>query len=138
MNTPLPIPLPLCFVLAATLALSACTNHEEPRQDVDFAGTYTLVSVDGASVPATVTHDDASLEVRSGTFTLTAYGTCSTQTTFVPPSGTEVTREVSATYTKDGATLTMQWEGAVTTIGTIRDTTFTMNNEGLEFVYERK
>ena len=33
------------------------------------------------------------------------------------PSGQEATREVSATYTKEGTKLTMQWKGAGTTTG---------------------
>jgi hypothetical protein len=77
------------------------------------------------------------LQVRSGTFTINADGTCSTKTVFVPPSGQEATREVSATYTKEGAKLTMQWKGAGTTTGTIEGDTFTMNNEGMLFVYKK-
>jgi hypothetical protein len=56
---------------------------------------------------------------------------------FVPPSGQEVTREVSATYTRQGATLTMQWQGAGRTTGTLTDNTFTMDNEGMLFVYRK-
>jgi len=66
-----------------------------------------------------------------------AAGTCSTKTVFVPPSGTEVAREVSATYTKDGPRLTMQWKGAGTTVGTIQGNTFTMDNEGMVLVYRK-
>jgi hypothetical protein len=76
--------------------------------------------------------------VRSGTFTVKADGTCSTKTRFVPPSGSEIAREVSATYTKEGSKLTLQWKGAGTTTGTVEDSTFTMDNEGMLFVYRNE
>ena len=88
-------------------------------------------------MPATVSHDDAELEVRSGTFIINADGTCSSKLTFVPPSGTESTREVEATYASEGTTLNMQWKGAGKTIGTIEGNTFTMDNEGMVFVYRK-
>jgi hypothetical protein len=104
---------------------------------VDPAGVYTLVSVDGKPVPASVSHEGATVTVRSGTFTINADGTCISRIVFAPPSGTEVTREVSATYTKDGSNLTMLWKGAGETVGTIDGATFTMNNEGMVFIYRK-
>jgi hypothetical protein len=77
------------------------------------------------------------LQVRSGSFTVKAGGTCSTKTTFVPPSGAEATRDVSATYTKEGSKLTMQWQGAGMTTATVEGGTLTMNNEGMLFVYRK-
>ena len=117
-------------------------RHEKrPKQKVaeggDPTGVYALVSVNGNKVPASVSHDGSALQVRSGTFTIKADGTCSTKTVFVPPSGQEATREVSATYTKEGSKLTMQWKGAGMTTGTIEGNTFTMDNEGMLFVYRK-
>jgi hypothetical protein len=118
----------LCFLLAAGLLLSACKQEAKVATGGDPTGVYALVAVNGSKVPASVSHEGATLQVRSGTFTFKADGTCSTQTIFVPPSGQEATREVSATYTKEGSKLTMQWKGAGTTTGTIEGNTFTMNN----------
>ena len=126
--------LQLCFLLTAGLLLSAC---KQEAKVADPTGVYVLVSVNGNNVPASVAHDGTALQVRSGTFTINADGTCSTKTVFVPPSGTEVVREVSATYTKEGSKLTMQWQGAGTTTGTIEGNTFTMDNEGMVFVYRK-
>ena len=123
--------------MAAGLLLGACTPAGKGAANSDLAGVYTLISVDGSRIPATVSHDGASLQVRSGNFTFKADGTCSTKTVFVPPSGTEVTREVSATYTRDGAKLRMQWQGAGTTEGTLSGDTFTMNNEGMVLIYRK-
>jgi hypothetical protein len=96
-----------------------------------------LVSVNSNKVPASVSHDGTALQVRSGSFSIKADGTCSTKTVFVPPSGQEATRDVSATYTKEGSKLTMQWQGAGMTTGTIEGNTFTMDNEGMVFVYKK-
>ncbi|HJM57924.1 MAG: hypothetical protein CMJ98_11185 [Planctomycetes bacterium] len=74
--------------------------------------------------------------MRSGAFTIDADGACSSKVIFVVPSGQEVTREVNATYTREGSVLRMQWEGAGKTVGSIDRGTFTMDNEGLTFVYE--
>ena len=70
-------------------------------------------------------------------FVIGADGTCSSKVVFGPPSGSEVTREVKASYTQQGAKLTMKWEGAGTTTGTVEGDTFTMNNEGMIFAYRR-
>jgi hypothetical protein len=144
-----PIACVLCFLLPLVLVAPACTKQEASSGNADLSGSaglsggpdlsgvYTLVSVDGKDVPTSISHEGASLEVRSGTFTLNADGTCSTKTIFVPPTGSEVAREVSATYTQDGSTLTMKWEGAGETVGTLQGGTFTMNNEGIVFVYRK-
>ena len=129
--------LSLCFLLTAGLLLSACKPEAKVAKEVDPTGDYVLVSVNGNNVPASVDHDGVKLQVRSGSFSIKADGTCSTKTVFVPPTGQEVTREVSATYTKEGSKLTMQWKGAGMTRGTVEGNTFTMNNEGMLFVYQK-
>ncbi len=53
------------------------------------------------------------------------------------PSGGDSSREVKATYTHEGGKLTMRWQGAGTTTGTIQENTFTMNNEGMLFEYRK-
>jgi hypothetical protein len=54
----------------------------------------------------------------------------------VPPGG-DVNRVVKATYTRENSKLTMRWEGAGTTTGTVEGDTFTMNNEGMIFAYRK-
>ena len=127
----------LCLTLIVGLAMFACNKQQVAPNGADFVGVYTLISVDGKPVPASISHDGVTLEVRSGTFTINADGTCSSRTVFVPPSGAEVVREVEARYTKDDSKLMMQWEGAGSTVGTIQGNTFTMDNEGMVFVYTK-
>ena len=131
------IALKFCLVLAAGLVMSACIKQESALKDAGFAGAYALVSINGSPMPANLTHEGATLQVRAGAFTINTDGTCRTKTIVVPPSGTEVAREVSATYTKNGSKLTMQWKGAGTTVGTIQSNTFTMDNEGMVFIYRK-
>lgn len=125
-------------LLAAGLCLCSCADKAKPAANgSDPTGVYTLIMVNGTNIPTTISHEGAKLEVRSGTFTINADGTCISKMVFVPPSGTEATREVKAKYTRDGATMNMQWEGAGTTTGTIEGNTFSMNNEGMVLTYRK-
>ena len=139
------------FLLAACVSLSGCKRAGSPpaspptstpavadvTKQADISGTYTLVSINGTPLPFTVTHEGPGIQVTSGTFTIRPDGTCATVTAFVLPSGQAQSREVSATYTRDGSRLTMQWQGAGVTNGTIEGDTFTMDNEGQLFLYRK-
>lgn len=145
------LPWSLLGALAACVLLSGCKRSESSRSATpasspaaaesaklpDIAGTYTLVSINGTPLPFTVTHEGPGIQVLSGTFTIRPDGTCSTATAFVAPLGQAQSREVSATYTREGSRLTMQWQAAGMTIGTIEGDTFTMENEGQIFVYKK-
>ena len=123
--------------MAIGVFVSGCKQRAETAEVGTAAGVYTLVTVNGNRLPTSVAHDGTQLQVRSGSFTINADGTCSTKTVFVPPSGTEATREVSATYAREGSKLTLQWKGAGQTAGTLQGKTLTMENEGMVLVYER-
>jgi hypothetical protein len=129
--------LKLGAVLTAGLLLTACAAGTSGVSGGGLVGVYRLVSVDDKPLPAGVDHGGTTLWVRSGSFTFHADGTCGTRTTFVPPSGTEIVREVRADYTRDGSRLRMRWHGAGTTSGSIQGDTFTLNNGGMTFVYRR-
>ncbi len=127
------------ITLAILVALNFVACNATPRtRDTQFAaGAYTLVTVDGQELPATVTHGDDLVEVRAGRLEIGVDGTCQSTTVFAPPSGRAVTRHVRADCVVRGAQWTMRWNGAGTTSGTLEGTTFTMNNEGLQFVYRK-
>jgi hypothetical protein len=105
--------------------------------EINPVGTYALVSVGGKNVPCDLEHEGHSLKIKSGSFIISADGTCNSKMVFSPPGGNEATREVKATYTREGSKLTMQWEGAGMTTGTVQDDTFTMNNEGMVLAYRK-
>jgi len=130
--------LPLNLLLVAGLFLSTTQAKAQGVDDNGPPGVYTLVTVNGSKLPAKVSHGDVAIQVRSGTFTINADGTCSSKVVFGSPSGDDVTRKVNATYTREGAELNMQWEGAGKTAGTFEGDSFTMNNEGMIFAYKKQ
>jgi ketosteroid isomerase-like protein len=121
-----------------TSAVRTSVSPAEESKANDPAGFYTLVAVNGSKLPATVSHGEVEIQVHSGAFTINADGTCSTKTIFGIPSGDKITREVSATYTQAGSRLNMQWQGAGKNSGTVEGVTFTMDNEGMKFMYKRQ
>jgi hypothetical protein len=128
----------LCWLsLFMVVAWAGCKQEAKVATDANAAGTYALVSVDGKKVPCDVQHEGHALAVKSGSFIINPDGTCSSKVIFGPPSGGDATREVKATYTRQGSKLTMQWEGAGTTTGSVEGDTFTMNNEGMVFAYRK-
>ena len=104
---------------------------------IDPTGIYTLITVNGSEVPTAIFHGDVEMQVYSGIFTINTDGTCNSKVNFGAPSGDQITRNVKATYTRAGSVLTMQWEGAGMTTGTVDGDTFAMDNEGMTFVYRR-
>ncbi|MGA2862920.1 MAG: hypothetical protein ABSF95_00360 [Verrucomicrobiota bacterium] len=102
--------------------------------DINPVGTYTLVTVDGNKVPCTMQHEGHTMTIKSGSFIINADGTCSSKMSL---AGREAAIEVKASYTRQGSTLTMQWERAGMTTGTVEGDTFTMNNEGMVFAYRK-
>ncbi len=126
-----------CLLLCLAGLWAGCQPDAKVVADSSPAGTYTLMSVGGNKVPCTVKHEGGGLAVKAGTFIINADGTCRSQITFTTPAGQDANREVKATYTREGSKLTMKWEGAGITIGTVEGNTFTMNNEGLTFAYQK-
>jgi hypothetical protein len=128
-----PCLLSACLMLAWT----GCKNEAGGNASSDPTGVYALVSVDGKSLPCSLLHEGASPTVKSGVFTITADSHCVSQITFSVPDRGDMSREVKATYTRQGADLTMQWEGAGMTMGHVEGSTFTMTNEGMVFAYRK-
>ena len=145
------VPWCILYALTACVLLSGCKRAETSRPASpasspaaadaaklpDIAGSYTLVSINGKTLPFTVTHEGPGIQVTSGTFTIRPDVTCTSVVAFLLPSGQAQSREVSATYTRDGSRLTMQWQGAGVTNGTVEGDTFTMENEGQLFLYHK-
>jgi hypothetical protein len=125
--------LPLLMVAVVV----GCKQEPKVTADSNPVGSYTLVSVDGNKVPCTVQHEGHNVAVKSGTFIINADGTCSSKSVFSVPPGGDVNRVVKATYTRESSNLTMRWEGAGTTTGTVEGDMFTMNNEGMVFAYRK-
>jgi hypothetical protein len=127
-----------CLISAfLVLAGTGCKSETSSNANLDPTGVYALVSVDGKSLPCSLFHEGASPTIKSGVFTIKADGNCSSQITFSMPERGDMSREVKATYTSQGAELTMQWEGAGMTMGHVNGNTFIMTNEGTVFAYRK-
>jgi len=129
----------IAIILLTAVALIAFTGCKSSKNaaTVDPTGKYHLVSVDGKPVPCGLTHEGTAMTIHSGEFTINADNTCSSLMIFSVGQRTNINREVKATYTCSGAELTMRWERAGITKGTVDGKTFTMNNEGMVLAYEK-
>ena len=125
--------------LLAVLGLFAFTGCQKEIRPVviDPTGIYNLVSVDGKTVPCALTHEGMTPTIKSGMFTINTNGSCTSLITFSVPERGDMRREVKASYTLNGAELTMRWEGAGMTKGQIQGNQFTMTNEGMIFSYRK-
>ena len=129
----------MVILVVMLVALAGCketTNLTETAvNNADPAGVYRLVTVDGIKIPGMVNHDGHEVMLHSGTFIINADKTCISKTVF---TSEKIYREVKATYTQEGSTLSMQWIGAGRTEGFIEGNTFTMDNHGMIFKYKKQ
>ena len=140
--TPRYIALGFLAGILLLLGLTGCQSsvRESGADDslpAGWAGDYTLMSVDGNVVPCIVRHEDQDITVKSGDMNFSTNGTCASRSVFAVKGYKEVNRVVEATYTVSGAELTMRWKRAGMTRGSFNGNTFTMNNEGMIFVYQK-
>jgi hypothetical protein len=120
------------------VCLTGCKNNEQrAAASPDPAGIYSLVTLDGKSVPCELSHAGTSMKIQSGTFTINADGTCSSAITLTLANKQDMTKVTKAAYTRQGTELTMTWEGAGTTRGAVNGSNFVMTNEGMVFAYRK-
>ena len=138
-----PLGLSFLAVLLAMICLGChreATGGDENKRpaatpgEIKVVGTYNLVTVDGQKVPCTVQHEGHTMTISSGSFVIGGDGNCGSKMVL---AGFDRAIEVKATYTREGQKLTMKWQGAGMTVGTVEGDTFTMNNEGMVFAYRR-
>ncbi len=128
---------PLGLMLLVAVFWTGCKQETKASAQPDITGNYTLTAVDGKQVPCTINHEGASPTIKSGLFVISPDGTCSSKIEFSMASGPVTTREVKATYVREGSKLTMKWESAGTTLGVVQGNTFTMTNEGMVLAYSK-
>ncbi len=118
---------------------SADTGGEFTAQSVDstISGYYQLVSVNDEAVPGLVNHRFTQLRIHAGDFTIRSDGSCSTRLEFSPPFGGKELRVSHCEYEQEGSQLTMRWLGAGQTVGELAGSSFSTDNQGMEFVFQR-
>lgn len=133
-------PRVIAFVVLTILLLCAVARGHAQGADkttANAAGIYKLASVDGKNVPCIINHDGTTMNVESGTFTITTNGQITSVMTVSVGDKKNVRVERTATYTAKGLELTMKWQNFGTTKGRIAGQTFTMTNEGMAYVYKK-
>lgn len=125
---------PVAFLGCVLLGAAGCQSKSSQAPDPAWAGTYALASVDGKAVPCTVQHEGRNLTIRSGSFILAPDGSATSQMWL---EGRDAPMEVRATSSRDGSQLTLKWQGAGLTRGSVASNVFTMTNEGMVLVYRR-
>jgi hypothetical protein len=125
--------------LAVVLALAGAGYESESRANTDFkpAEIFTLVSIDGKPVPCVLTRAGANMTVKSGVFTINSDGTCISKAILAITPFSDGNRVVKGTYKRKGTKLTMKWAGAGVTTGIVESNTFTINDEGMVFIYRK-
>jgi hypothetical protein len=126
----------LAGLLLATLAHGQ-TNTPATGDTINPAGIYTLISVDGKTVPCVINHEGNAMHIESGAFTITTNGQCLSLMVVSVSDRKNIPINTRATYTQEGAKLTMHWQNAGMTQGTLAGPTFTMTNEGMAYVYRK-
>lgn len=127
----------LCLLILLLSVLAGCKCPAHASSTANPGETYVLVSVDDQAVPCAVTHGRTRMTIKSGAFIINPDGTCRSLITFALAEQPDRTREVKATYMKNGATLNMSWQGAGRTIGQLNGEQFTMKNEEMVFIYHK-
>ena len=123
----------LVLCLALLIPLAACSD-DATGPGPDVAGNYTLQTVAGMALPATVL---PGLQVTAGQVTLNADNTQSATITFREAEGTE-TRTISGTYllTANGGIVLKDADGDELW-GTISGNTLTLTAFGMPFVFRK-
>ncbi|HEX2166209.1 MAG TPA: hypothetical protein VHG09_03125 [Longimicrobiales bacterium] len=95
--------------LALILPILAACDDDPTEPDNSHVGTYTLVSVDGETVPVAIDEGDGVLTISDGTVTLNANGTFAIDIDISFTEGEQTTPEdlaLTGTYTRSGNTVT--------------------------------
>ncbi len=120
---------------------AACGDDDGPTATIDsVAGTYTLRTVNGASVPAVAETTPVRLEILSGSVTLNADRSFTNLLQIrTTDAGTVSTREVrlAGTYTLSGATLTLTDPAQGQIRAPVADGAITVSDGDVTFVYRR-
>jgi hypothetical protein len=137
---------PALLATMCIVALSACSSSYGDGPGPTVVGTYSLVTVNGAAVPAT-TQNDATIktEILSGTFVVNADETFSEsrQGRITLGGGTPslITATQTGTWTSSGTQLSFvsgTTQNPVIFTGTYVSGTLTYTSAGSTFVYQQQ
>ena len=133
----------LCFVVAVVVS-TGCGALDA----MDFQGEYTLVTVNGAKLPASVPVDGSMRLVQSGTAVLNYDGSVGVVLTVREADGTSVKLESAGTFEvipsgkpvgrfekAPPLRIDLKWKGQGTTIAYLDGQTLTLDRGGAKYAY---
>ena len=134
----------LTGILAAVVATAGCGALDA----MDFQGEYTLVTVNGAKLPASVPVDGSMRLVQSGTAVLNYDGSVGTVLTVREADGTSVKLESAGTFEvvpsgkpvgrleqAPPLRIDLKWKGQGTTIAYLDGQTLTLDRGGAKYAF---
>ncbi|MGE5101455.1 MAG: hypothetical protein ACM3SX_15815 [Deltaproteobacteria bacterium] len=102
-------------------------------------GSYTLLSLNGHPLPATVTEGSTTTDVLSGGLTLMSGGTLSMRVVYqLIGQTTPVTNDLTGHYTRQGSSLSFTYNNGGANTGTLTSDTLRMSNEGAIWLFARQ
>ena len=127
-------------ILVIGLCISGCSEDANPTETktLDYTGIYNLITIDGNNLPYTPSHEGNTLQVQSSTFILNTDAAFEMTMTYKRQSGEIFNQDFSGTYTLNNYTFTFHWQGAGKNTAALEGDSFTMNNEGLLFLYRKQ
>jgi hypothetical protein len=117
--------------------MTGCKHETAAMPGPDPAGEYALVSMDGQVVPCTINHGGTAMKAHSGSITLTPDGQATSRMVVSVGDRKDMVCVRQAKFTQSGTNLTLRWKNAGRTVGNLAGSTFTMNNEGMNLVYQK-
>ena len=131
----------LVLCLALLLPLAACGDDDGSGPSADVVGTFTLQTINGATVPAVVFQAGADrLEVVSGSITFNENRTFSAAFTLRQTLAGVVTTETetdTGTYTVSGNTVQLTAADGTVETATVSGNTLTSTQQGITLVYRK-
>jgi hypothetical protein len=127
--------------LLVLLVAGACGDSSTSPAAGSIAGTYTLRTLGGATLPLVISNPGANkVEILDDTFVLKDEGTWAEtghkRTTISGQASTQTTFS-TGTFTRNGALITMVGGGLTTLFATVSNDTLTVSQSGVVAVYLR-
>jgi len=130
------------LTLTLLLALPACGEGggtTEPQAEA-HVGTYTLATVNGASLPVTFTEQGLTVAILSGRVTLNAAGGASDTYRYRITEGGTTSEETTTDlgrYTRTRDVITVIWNSGETEVFVYANNTLTLDETGFIAVYRK-
>jgi hypothetical protein len=124
--------------LALVLAAACSSSNAPSAPTASETGSYTLRSLDGHALPASVVEGSTTTDVLSGNLTLANGGVFEMSVVYrVAGQSTSVTNDLAGHYARQGNSLSFSYSNGGANSGTVSADTLRMTNEGIVWLFTR-